>query len=149
MTTAGIGGRSEAIAQGLNKTLINLGDLPTFVRVISQFPETIPVVVVLGYQGQMVRDAISQTFPNRDISYVTVDVYEGDGSGLGRSILAAKDHLQCPFVFTPNDCFVDEVVHEINPNISGNWVLAVKADAVDETILHEYRGLSKRGDFLD
>ena len=149
MTTAGTGTRVSKFSQGLNKGLLTLANKPVFAHVLDKFPKNIPVVIVLGYQGQIVKECIEALYPERNLQFVVVDKFEGQDSGLGRSIIAAKDFLQCPFVFTPNDCFPEKVDWNIDPNRIGNWLFAVPSRAIDKSIVSEYRGLSENHGFLD
>lgn len=148
--TAGIGSRLALNGFKLNKSLYSVGDVPVIKRVIDLFPETIEIVVVLGYQGDIVRSALEILYPGREIIFVSVDCWEGEGSGLGRSILAAEPYLQCPFVFSPNDCFPDDISWNLDPNISGNWVCSASRDCVPSEIAQEYRGVvATRDGILD
>lgn len=148
--TAGVGSRLSLNGFKLNKSLYSVGDVPVIKRVIDLFPENIEIVVVLGYQGDIVRSALEILYPEREITFVSVDCWVGEGSGLGRSILAAEPFLQCPFVFSPNDCFPDDISWNLDPCISGNWVCSASSDCVPSKIAHEYRGVvATRDGMLD
>jgi hypothetical protein len=148
--TAGVGSRLSLNGFKLNKSLYSVGDVPVIKRIIDLFPENIEIVVVLGYQGDIVRSALEILYPEREIIFVSVDCWEGEGSGLGRSILAAEPYLQCPFVFSPNDCFPDDISWNLDPVVSGNWVCSASRDCVPPRIAQEYRGVvATRDGMLD
>ena len=149
ITTAGIGSRIHMDSMGLNKGLMPIANKPIISHILDLFPIDIPVVVVLGYQAEIVKESIIAMHPERVFEFIEVDIYEGDGSGLGRSILCAKDVLQCPFIFSPNDCFPDSINWNIDPNRSGNWVLGIDSNAIPSSFRHEYRGLSVSDNKLD
>ena len=66
-----------------------------------------------GLKRQIIFDVIKKIINNktsieiigsgqerRDITFVEVKNYEGQGSGPGLSLLKCKDYLQTPFIFT-------------------------------------------------
>ena len=57
--SAGLGSRIGSHTQFLNKALVTIGDKPAICRVIEKFPTDIPIIVLLGYKGEMVREVVS------------------------------------------------------------------------------------------
>jgi len=149
ITTAGVGSRIHIDSMGLNKGLFSLANKPVISHILDLFPIDIPVVIVLGYQAEIVKEAIIAMHPDRVFEFAIVDKYEGDGSGLGKSILAAKDLLQCPFIFSPNDCFPESISWNIDPNHTGNWVLGIGAERISDLCKGQYCGLSVSENKLD
>ena len=119
--TAGIGSRISHYTKFFNKALVSVGDKPAIARVIEKFPEEIEIIIILGYKGDMIEDVLSIMFPKRVFKFLWVDKFEGNGSGLGYSLMAAKEELQCPFIFVPNDTVIGQDTIDLNPNIIGNW----------------------------
>jgi NDP-sugar pyrophosphorylase family protein len=119
--SAGLGSRIGPHTKFLNKALVTLGDKPAISRVIDKFAPEIPVVVLLGYKGDMIREVLVQLYPNRDITFIDVDLYEGKGSGLGYTLCKAEEHLQCPFIFIPNDSVTGVDIIDLDPKYHGNW----------------------------
>ena len=119
--TAGIGSRISPYTRFFNKALVSVGDKPAIARVIEKFPEEIEIIIILGYKGDMIEDVLSIMFPKRILHFLWVDKFEGKGSGLGHSLLAAKEELQCPFIFVPNDTVIGQDTIDLDPNIIGNW----------------------------
>lgn len=110
--SAGLGSRLKKYSKNLNKALATIDHKPVISHIIDKIPEDIEIVITLGHQPETIKEFISLAYPNRKVTYVTVDLYQGEGSGLGYSILQAKDELQCPFVLTTNDTlFTDEKLH--------------------------------------
>jgi NDP-sugar pyrophosphorylase family protein len=120
--SAGLGSRIGTYTKFLNKALVTLGDKPAISRVIDKFSPKIPLVVLLGYKGDMIREVLTQLYPNRDIEFIDVDLFEGEGSGLGYTLGKAEAQLQCPFIFIPNDTIIGIDNIDLNPNYYGNWV---------------------------
>ncbi len=119
--SAGIGTRISPYTKFFNKALVSIGDKPAIARVIEKFPEEIEIIIILGYKGEMIEDVLSIMFPKRVFNFLWVDKFEGKGSGLGHSLLAAKEELQCPFIFVPNDTVIGQDTIDLDPNIIGNW----------------------------
>lgn len=120
--SAGLGSRIGPYTKYMNKALMTLGDKPAISRVIDKFDENIEVVILLGYLGPQLSEIICTLYPSRKLTFVDVDKYEGPGSGLGYSLLRARQDLNCPFIFIPNDTIVPDSAIDFNPIEHGNWV---------------------------
>jgi len=106
IAAAGVGSRLNELTRYLNKSLVRVGKQPSLGYILDWAPAEIPVVVTVGYHGNLVRDYLELAFPNRIFEFVEVDPYEGPGSSMGYSLLAARDHLHCPFVLASCDTLV-------------------------------------------
>ena len=136
--SAGTGSRVGHASKFMNKALLTIGTKPAITHIIDKFPEEVEVVVLLGYKGDYVKQVLTAFYPHRKITFVEVDKYEGEGSGLGYSLLCAQDALQCPFVFCSNDTIVPGHDTAIDPSVFGNWMGYYHAD--DEKLdLASYR----------
>ena len=143
---AGIGQRLAHKTSRINKALITVGNKPAICHVIEKFPESCEIVIILGYKGDQVKEVVSAFYPKRSVVYVDVDKFEGPGSGLGYSLLKAKEHLNCPFIFVPNDSLV---VHEniaLDPTSHGNWLAYYKKQTGDGFRVSNYRTITKLND---
>ncbi len=118
IASAGLGNRLKGMTKNINKALVSISHKPAISYIIEKIPENIEIVIAIGYKGGLVRDYIKINYPNRKITFIDVDKYEGDGSGLGYSILKCENELQCPFIFTSNDTIVLEKI----PEPSENWI---------------------------
>jgi hypothetical protein len=108
--TAGTGSRLGGLTRYLNKSLVGIANRPTICHLIEQFPSDAKFVIALGHKGNLVQEFLGLAYPDRHFDYAYVDPFEGEGSGLGLSLLACKQHLQEPFVFISCDTLVDELI---------------------------------------
>ena len=117
---AGKGTRNTSVV-GLHKALLPLENKPVISHIINSVPDTIEIVIAVGYKAEQVKSYIKHVFPRRDITFVDVENYEGPGSGPGLSLLKCKEHLQTPFIFTSADTIVKEnfVFNELEENWLG------------------------------
>jgi choline kinase len=130
--TAGTGSRLGSLTKFINKSLVSIANRPTLCHIIEQFAEDTEFVIVLGHKGELVREFIELAYPEKTFFFADVRPFEGYGSGLGLSLLACKEFLQQPFVFTSCDTLVKEAI----PKPDSNWI--AYAEVVD---LHPYRTL--------
>ena len=123
--TAGIGSRLEKLTKYLNKSLVSVANKPILSHLIDHFPKTCDFVIALGYKGDLVKDFLKLSYPERIFHFVNVNPYEGKGSGLGYSLLSCKKYLQEPFVFISCDTLVKESI----PKPKFNWMgFAIKKE---------------------
>ena len=116
--TAGIGSRLEKLTKHINKSLVAIANRPIMSHLIEQFPKTCEFVIALGHKGELVKDFLELAYPERIFYFVEVDPYEGEGSGLGYSLLCCEQYLQQPFVFISCDTLVKEKI----PKPDHNWM---------------------------
>lgn len=116
--TAGTGTRLGELTKFVNKSLVSIANRPTICHLIEQFPEDTEFVLALGHKGELVREFLELAYPDRKFFFADVRPFEGPGSGLGLSLLACKEFLQQPFIFTSCDTLVKEVI----PAPHVNWM---------------------------
>lgn len=119
IASAGLGNRLKGMTKNVNKALISIAHKPAISYIIDKFDEDIEFVVPVGYKAQTVKDYLTLAYPERKITFVDVDLFEGNGSGLGYTIMQCEKELQCPFIFTSNDTIVLEDVKPPNHNWMG------------------------------
>ena len=94
---AGIGSRLENFSDHINKGLLPLDNKAIISHLIDRTPKDYDIIIVLGYKGKMIEEYCNAAHSDRNFTFVTVDRYEGDGTGPGYSISQAKkyykDHL--------------------------------------------------------
>lgn len=117
--TAGIGSRLNDLTKYLNKSLIDISGKPAISRIIDMFPKQCEFVIPLGYKGGLVKQFLLLAYPNRKFYFSEVEKYEGEGSGLGLTILSAEKYLQEPFVFCACDTITEGVIPYPDKNIAG------------------------------
>ncbi len=136
IAAAGTGSRLGPLTRNLSKAMIEVGGKPVISRIIDQFPEETRFVVALGYQGAILREYLQIAHPRSKFEFFEVNPFEGQGSGLGLSLLCCERALQEPFIFTSCDTLVEESI----PPADSNWVGYATAD-----ILSAYRTLRLSG----
>ena len=118
LSTAGTGSRLGELTKSINKALIEIAGRPAIDYILDSYSRDIPIVVLLGYLGQSVKDYLENSHKDRIFEFVWLDKYEGPGSSLGYGMLQAKNNLQCPFIFHVCDgIFVEKI-----PEPSKNWI---------------------------
>lgn len=128
--TAGTGSRLGEMTRYLNKSLVSVANKPVVSHLIEQFPIGTRYVIPLGHKGELVRDYLALAHPERDFVFVTVDPFEGEGSGLGYTLLCCRHELQAPFVFISCDTLTRSSI----PVPDHNWMAFAP-----ETCLQSYR----------
>lgn len=116
--TAGTGSRLGQRTRYINKSLISVANRPVISHIIDQFPHDSEFVIALGYKGSLVREFLKLAYPERSFYFAEVKPYEGQGSGLGYSLMCCKHYLQQPFVFVSCDTLVRQ--HILPPD--HNWI---------------------------
>ena len=117
---AGKGTRNTSV-DSLHKALLPLENKAVISHIIKSVPDTIEIVIAVGYKSEQVKSYVKHVFPRRDITFVDIENFEGPGSGPGLSLLKCKEHLQTPFIFTSADTIVKEsfVFNELEENWLG------------------------------
>jgi NDP-sugar pyrophosphorylase family protein len=64
------------MTKNTNKSLLPLGDKLILSHLIDSYPIDVPIVITVGYFGQKVIEETKKIYPNRDITFVTIDKYE-------------------------------------------------------------------------
>jgi choline kinase len=126
ITTSGLGTRLGYISKYTNKSLVKIGDKPTISHIIDLYPDA-DFVITLGYFGDYVKQFLELAYPERNFEFVYVNPYQGEGSGLVKSISFAKEKLQCPFIF--HVC--DTIIKKAPPIPDTNWMACVKSEQPD------------------
>ncbi len=117
--TAGTGSRLGNLTRYLNKSLVDISGKPAISRIIDMFDKTCEFVIPLGYKGELVKQFLELAYPKRKFYFPIVEKYEGEGSGLGLTILSAEKYLQEPFVFCSCDTITEEHIPYPDKNIAG------------------------------
>jgi choline kinase len=116
--SAGLGARLKNLSTHVNKSLVSVGCKPVISHVIEKFPEDVEIVVPVGYKKDTVESYLRFAHPERKITIVEINNFEGKGSGLGFTLLQCEQELQCPFIFSANDTIVLEDI----PSPTDNWM---------------------------
>ena len=78
--TAGIGSRLKNYSRYLNKSLIEVENLPTISRQILSFPNNCEFIIALGYKGNLVKDYLKLAHPEKNIKFVKIPIFQGKNS---------------------------------------------------------------------
>ena len=127
---AGKGTRNTTVVN-LHKALLPLENRAVISHIINSVSKHIEIVIAVGYLAEQVTSYVTEVFPDRNISFVHIDNYDGPGSGPGLSLLKCKDYLQTPFIFTSADTVVKESF--IYEKLEENW-LGVATVPVEQSI---------------
>ena len=119
VTTSGTGSRLGALTKNTNKALVPIAGKPAISYILDLYSADIPLVITVGYLANQVRDFFKTHYTDRDITFVDVDKYEGDGSSLAYSLLQAEPYLQEPFIFHACDTIVLDTAI---PAPDKNWI---------------------------
>ncbi len=117
--TAGTGSRLGEYTKYLNKSLVDISCKPAISRIIDMFSENCSFVIPLGYKGELVKQFLTLAYPKRKFYFPIVEKYEGEGSGLGLTILSAEQYLQEPFIFCSCDTIAEGEISYPDKNIMG------------------------------
>ncbi len=119
---AGRGTRSKGV-EGLHKALLPLENRPVISHILDNYDERVEIVIAVGYQKEQIISYLNEVYPNRKITYVEVDNFDGPGAGPGYSLLSCKDELQCPFIYTAVDTIVEVPEEsEVFTFVGDNWI---------------------------
>lgn len=117
---AGTGSRLEEATKYYNKALCTLGPKPIISHIIDHFSKEDEIIILLGYKGDYIKQVVNAIYPDWNITFREVDIYEGPLSGLGYSLTKAYDLLQKPFIFWSNDTVTDLNIKD--QNYTENWI---------------------------
>jgi dTDP-glucose pyrophosphorylase len=116
---AGRGTRMGFAEGALHKALAPLSNRAVLSHVLQSFPVDARFVVAVGHHADQVRAYLGLAHPDRDVRFVTVDNYDGPGSGPGLSVLACAGALGGePFALAA----ADGVVHAMPPLDGDTWM---------------------------
>ena len=109
-------GRGTRAQSSIHKALLPIENKAIISHIIEKVPGK--VIIAVGYQQELIKDYCLAAHPDREFIFVTVDNFDGPGSGPGHSLLCCKEHLQCPFYLSTADCLVAEDW----PALDSNWL---------------------------
>lgn len=146
ITTSGLGQRLGELTKYTNKSLIRIGKKPALSYIVEKYDDNIEIVITLGYYGEHVKDFLELVYPNKKFKFVYVDKYEGEGTSLGYSMLQAKEHLQCPFIYHASDTVVEKKIPEPSYNWTGGYA-GNNSDAYSSIIMTDgiVQKINKKG----
>jgi choline kinase len=114
---AGLGSRVVG-ENDLPKALLTLGENTCISMIINKYSRNSKFVIALGYKGNLIEQYLRVAYPDLDFKFVYISKFEGNGSGLGITLLECKEYLQEPFIL--HCC--DTIILDDIPNSSNNWM---------------------------
>ncbi len=117
---AGRGTRMGFADGELHKALAPLSNRAVLTHVLDSFPPSARFVMAVGHRADQLRAYVALAHPDRDVTFVTVDNYDGPGSGPGLSVLACAEALgeDEPFALAA----ADGIVHTMPPLAGETWM---------------------------
>jgi NDP-sugar pyrophosphorylase family protein/mannose-6-phosphate isomerase-like protein (cupin superfamily) len=116
--SAGLGSRLGNLTKNVNKAMLPINNKAIISYIIDKFPKEYEFIVALGYKGEELKQYCQLAYSEHNFTFITIDKYEGEGSGPGYSSLQCKQYLQRPFYFVVADCIIDSKM----PHLDGNWL---------------------------
>ena len=128
--TAGIGSRLEHHSKQINKALLPVNNQSCISRIIANFPSNSRFIIALGYKADQVTEFLQIAESDKDITYVTVDPYNGDNSGPGQSIRACQKEIDGGFYLVCCDTLWDSK-EDISITAGQSWIGTSKYDKLE------------------
>ncbi len=119
ITTAGVGQPLGNLTKFTNKSLIRVGKKPALSYIIEAYPPKVPLVITVGYYGEHIREFVQLAYPDRQVTFINIDNYDGPGASLAYSMLQARQELLCPFIYHAGDTIATK---DVIPAPASNWL---------------------------
>lgn len=116
---AGKGSRMEHFTKILNKALLPVHGKPAIAHIVESYDPELEIVFAIGYLGDQIKAYLEAAYPKRKFTWIEIENYAGPGSGPGLTLLACKEHLQCPFVLANVDAMTAGKIPEPNEDWFG------------------------------
>lgn len=111
--TAGLGSRLDLSTKHLNKSMIQLGDVPVISKIIDSYPIKTKFIVLIGYKGEHISEYLRLVYSKNRIKIVKVDLFEGNGSSLTYTLKKSLKYIDQSFFFHANDTiFLDKKFYQ-------------------------------------
>ena len=104
--SAGLGSRLGSFTANINKALIPVGDKPAISYIINFYPKSYSFIIALGYKGSYIKEYLKIAHPEKNIKFVDINPFEGNGSGLGYTLKCCKKYIKEDFFFHTNDAIL-------------------------------------------
>jgi|TARA_B110000483_G_scaffold241534_1_gene324808 hypothetical protein len=116
---AGVGGRNS-YSKDFVKGLLPYKNKALICYIIESLPKNLEIIVAVGFKENIYREFLPMAYPNRVFTFVSVEPYQGKGSGPGYSLLCCEKYLDNPFYLIPSDAYVDPQTPL--PNRDFDWI---------------------------
>jgi NDP-sugar pyrophosphorylase family protein/mannose-6-phosphate isomerase-like protein (cupin superfamily) len=125
---AGLGTRLGNLAKDYHKALLPIKNKAILSHIIDKFDTNTDIIIAIGYYGEQIKEYVDLYHTNRNIKYITVDPYEGYGSGPAYSLECCRKELQRPFYFCVSDFYTNDNIQDFHLSTQ-NWIGGIKVDS--------------------
>ena len=115
---AGLGTRMGFYSKVINKGLLPVNNMAIISHMIDKTPYDYDIVIAVGYKKELIIEYCNAAHQDRNIVFIDVGKYEGEGTGPGTSMMMCKEYLQRPFYMAVSDCYIENDL----PPIDTNWL---------------------------
>ena len=141
--TAGIGSRLDFNTRYMNKSLLQMGDLPVLSRIIESYPLKTKFIIALGYKGDHIKEYLNLVYPNKKITFVKVKNYKGRGSGLTLTLRNCLKKINKPFFFHANDTIFNDKSYHKNVRVDTMYIHKGPSDTMKYATVQMANGQNK------
>jgi choline kinase/mannose-6-phosphate isomerase-like protein (cupin superfamily)/thiamine kinase-like enzyme len=121
IAAAGTGSRLLSVGESCHKTLIPFQNKAILTHIIERFKPDIDIVIAVGHLKEQIVEYVALFHADRNIQFVEVEPYSGEGSGPAYSLECCRAFLQKPFYFCVSDFYCDDFLQ--NETFSTeNWL---------------------------
>jgi choline kinase/mannose-6-phosphate isomerase-like protein (cupin superfamily) len=124
---AGTGSRMGDIGLTYHKSLLPLMNKAILSHIIEKFSMDTEIIIAVGYLKEQVQEYISFFHKDRQIRFINVDKYEGEGSGPAYSLECCRKELARPFYFCVCDFYTSTEFDDLQLSTE-NWIGVSKTD---------------------
>ena len=128
--TAGIGSRLDFNTRYMNKSMLQMGDIPVLSRIIESYPENTNFIVALGYRGEHIKEYLKLAYPQKKIICVNIKNYKGRGSGLTLTLRTCLNKINSPFFFHANDTIFNDKLYFKNIRTDTMYIQKGPSDTI-------------------
>ena len=116
---AGLGTRNTYY-KNLHKALLPVENKPAISHIIDNISDEFDIIIAVGHKSDQIKSYINFVYPNKNISFLEINPYEGPNSGPGITLLQCKPYIREPFIFTSVDTIIPKNIKHIKPIT--NWI---------------------------
>ena len=118
---AGTGSRLGKLSDNCHKSLLPLNQKAIISSIIDKFDYSHEIIIAVGHLKEQVIEYINLYHKERNIKFIEVNPYIGEGSGPAFSLECCKEYLRRPFYFCVSDFYTCENIQNLNL-LSRNWI---------------------------
>lgn len=141
--TAGIGSRLDFNTRYMNKSMLQMGDLPVLSRIIESYPKNAKFIIALGYRGEHIKEYLKLAYPQKKITYVYIKNYKGRGSGLTLTLKICLNKINSPFFFHANDTIFNDELYYKNVTTDTMYIHKGPSDTMKYATVQMSNGQNK------